>query len=175
MRASSGFVAFAPSQRGGVNEGSATSFRVCGGKPAHLGGFHLYVVDELKGHQIVPSGGPFQDVSKTLVLQVADQECDGALFHDPSKMRQCRGHICALAFWLQIDDFPDDAQDMAASLLGWDEPFDAVTEQDGADFVVVLACGKSQYGSQFSGQFPLGLHAAPEGARCAHIDEQHGR
>ena len=83
------------------------------------------------------------------------------------------GDVGSLSLGFEVDDFPDDAQDVAAPLLGGDEPLDAVTEKEGADLVVVLPGREGEDGGEFRGELPLCRPPAADGARRGDVDEEH--
>ncbi len=74
---------------------------------------------------------------------------------------------------LKFDQFPDDPENMLTSLLGWNKLFNAVTEQDHTDLVVVFYGRKRQYRGDLSDQVAFQLKLCPKGPRSTHIDQQH--
>ena len=71
--------------------------------------------------------------------------------------------------------FPDDVQQVAASLLGRDEKLHLVAEQQGAHLVIVQDGREGQHGGDFRQHVPLGLDPGAESAAAAHVHQQHHR
>ena len=124
MPAGCGVKPLSPAQSRTVDECSAACFGIRCREPSEAGRLGLHVIDELKGHEVVLSRRALENIPESIVLEVADQEGNGPLFHDPPEMFEGVCDIRPPTFGLEVDDFPHDAQDVTSALLGRNEPLD---------------------------------------------------
>ena len=91
----------------------------------------------------------------------------------PQKEFQRVIQVRAAPLRLEIQDFADHAQDMAAALARRDEFLHFVAKQDEAHLVVVADGGEGEDGGNFRREFALRLPARAKQARTADVHDEH--
>ena len=93
-----------------------------------------------------------QGLLKILAEEIRDQEDDCSFADDFAEEIEGIRDIGFLAIGYESEYFPDDAHGMGDS-FGWrNEAFNAVGEQNQADFVIAFDCRKREQGAKFGGQ-----------------------
>ncbi len=172
-------------------------FGVCQHQPAQRRQLHFKTVHHLDGDHVVPPVGLPQRRQRVWPQRRGRQMAAGSLpagfhgsrallekeirdhHHDGMAMGQAVQYVKRLAESgsapgrLEEQDFADDPQHVAASLLGRDILFHFFGEKDQAHLVVVADGGESEHRGDLGGHLALGLRAGPENSRSAQIHQQH--
>lgn len=159
--------------RGGVYQHLVSSLRVSHLHESDVGQFQHPLVVDLQGADVVLAAGDEQLLAVVaLVEEVAQQENRGAFLECVGQVFQCLPYVRVLACGLELQQFSDDEEDVFASLLGGDELFHVVGEEDYAYLVVVLYGGEGDGGRYLCHHVALGLVLCAEVEAARHVHQQ---
>ena len=88
-------------------------------------------------------------------------------------MLQRMAQVAAAMIWCLPENIPHHTQHMPVAFGGGYVFFHTLGKQRKANLVVVALGGKGEHGTDFGGQFALGLAAAAKGARGTQVDHEH--
>ena len=94
---------------------------------AYVGQFCQPAVIDLYGHYVMLAVGYGQGLPEfALVQKVTQEEGRTSAFDDACQVLYGSTYVGTLALWLEVQQFPDDVQNMLSAFLWWDEFLDFV-------------------------------------------------
>ena len=161
---------------GGVEFDGFSGFRIFQCNPADGWEGVFAFVGEKDSSQVVPAvgaGESAEDGVATRLLgigqasvwtleEIGDEEHDRLALEETVHVVERVGQVRAFSLWLEVENFPDDAEDVVATLARGHVGLDPVGEDEQADLVVIPAGGKGEHTGDFRGQLPLGFGGGPK-------------
>src|SRR5580692_191839 len=114
-----------------------------------LGQLHIHAIVYLDADEIVLLAGDLQCVVKIRIQKIAKQKDDSLLPRRVIKESNRLTQVGAAMFRLDRQQPPDNKEHMVPSLFWRNIPFDPVTEEDDAYFIVVVDRGESKHRAYF--------------------------
>ena len=106
------------------------------------------------------------------IQHVRQQESRAFLLYGVRQITKGRTYVGSVRFRFQLDDFPDDMEQMAASFFRRDELLHLIAEKKCTHLIVIDDGRKREYGCNLRYQIVLGHSGRPEQTGAADIDQQ---
>lgn len=142
----------------------------------HVRQLPVHLVIYAHAYKVMLACGQAERLFKRRAQEIAYQEANGLLPDHVIEKGQCLGNVSAgLVGGFGSKELPDDPQDMGFALLGRDELFHLVAEQQEPHLIIIGVGGKGQYGAQFRDDIFFGCVGAAEDRAVADVGQQHQR
>jgi hypothetical protein len=106
-------------------------------------------------HEIVPSSTHRQRSRKIGGLKIRNEENNGAARDDFIQIVEGQRLIRAASLWFEKQNLSDEPQCVRAAFLRGNKKFNAVSEEDEPDLVIVPDCAESELARDLRRQLPF--------------------